>query len=71
MSTAVNLTIMPVQAEGLTPRIAIGFHSEHFSQCVYIPYTTYLDMTNMADQISEGITKSAAKIMGNSALTKE
>lgn len=59
----VQLSITPVAGEDGVQKIAIGFHSEFFSQCVYIPYTGYDEAVKFADLVAENIKACASEIV--------
>lgn len=50
-----QVTISPVTENVETPLIMIGFSSQAFSQCVYVPYTNGLDVRVMAAEFAKAI----------------
>jgi hypothetical protein len=60
---SVQLVVAPTYDQNGRGRIVIGFHNEHFSQCVNLPFTNYDDAFTLADELKKSILKAAEELL--------
>lgn len=62
MADSVNLQIGPAfNAEGKA-FIVVGFHNEHFSQAINLPFTNYEDAEKLSVTLSKAVLEAALVI---------